>query len=180
MNGQSPQMVNGMIQANGKNGFAQPTQSIDPVLQQRILQARAAQHLAQTQQAALYQLPNGMGEQMNGDGANGAVFAEQAEIVRLAAQAGFGTNFQAFMEARNKARIMGMARMTAQQQQQQVQQQAQANGNGNSNGNGNGNGNATPQPSYGSPSIQNGQMQLKLPPHATARLNSSQAQQQRA
>jgi len=166
LNGQSPQMVNGMMLPNGKNGFPQPGQSLDPAMQQRILQARAVA-LAQ-QQAAVQQLPNGMGEQMNGDQTNGGMTAEQLELARLSQQAGFGTNIQAFVEARNKARIMNMAKMA--QQQQQLQLQGQANGNVS-------NGNGTPQPGYGSPGVSNGQLQLKFPPHAAARPGASESQQ---
>ena len=172
INGQSPLMVNGMILPTNKNGFNQLSQPLESAAQQRIIQARASA-LAQAQQAAALQLPNGMAEQTNGDQVNGSVAAEHVELARLAQQAGFGANVQAFMEARNKARILSMAKFAAVHQQQQLQQQGQANGSST-------NGNATPQPAYGSPALaSNAQMQLKFPAHAAARLGASQAAQQR-
>ena len=171
-------MVNGMIPQNGKNGFMQPGQPVDPVIQQRLLQARA-QAIAQAQQAAVHQLPSGMIEQqMNGEQANGGVTAEHLELARLAQQAGFGGNLQAFLEARSKARLLSIAKMTAAQQQQALGQQGQANGNvPNGNGTGDGNGNGTPQSPFASPAMLNGQLQLKFPAHAAARLGAAQQQQ---
>ena len=172
INGQSPLMLNGMMLPNTKNGFMQASQPLEPATQQRIIQARA-NALVHAQQAATHQLPNGMAEQANGDQANVSIAAEHAELSRLAQQSGFGANVQAFIEARNKARILSMAKFAAVQQQQQLQQQGQANGSST-------NGNATPQPAYGSPALPNAQMQLKLPAHAAARLGASQSAHQRA
>ena len=191
MNDHSPQMVNSMMIANVKNGFLPNGQQLDPA-QQRALQAKVAL-LNQTRQAAVHQLPTGMGGLMNGDQMSGVNPAEQIELLRAAQQAGFGQNVQAFLEARNKARAMTMKMSVAQQQQHQHQQQQQAQQQHlamqqfqaqqqqvqanvtSSNNNGNGNS----QQSYGSPALPAGQLQLKFPLHAAARLNASQAAQQR-
>ena len=103
--------------------------------------------------------------------------AQVLEITRLAQSAGFGNNVQAFLEARNKAKML------------QLQAQAQQNAGGGGGGGGaaaaaggqtpqnQGRGGGTPQPGYNSPS--QAQMQLKLPAHAVKRLGTqpSPAQQ---
>nr|XP_031864462.1 uncharacterized protein CI109_000376 [Kwoniella shandongensis]KAA5531534.1 hypothetical protein CI109_000376 [Kwoniella shandongensis] len=177
-NGQSPQLVNGMMLPNGKtfiqNGGAngagtpqQQVQQLDPQVQQRIMAARLA---AQAQQ----QLPQ---QPTNLDSLN----PEQlAELTRVAQQAGFGDNIQGFIDARNKATLLRMAKLAQQQQAQQVaqqqqaaaqaqaqqqQQQQQQAGNGGAPGPG--------QPGFSSPALPTGSLQLKLPPHAAARLGAA-------
>ena len=177
MNGQSPQMVHGLVQQGSKGNFVPPSgnPNMDAAMQQRFLAARA---LAAQQVAQGHMMSNGNGAVHGEDSANGLqVPAEHLEIARLAQQAGFGNNLQAYLDARNKARLLTLARNAQQQQAAQVhaQQQQQQSQNGSSQANVT-NGNGTPQPGYGSPSLSNGQLQLKLPPHAAARLGAATQQ----
>lgn len=157
---QSPQMVNGVpIPVQGQQKPFIPQQganlaNLDPAIQQRIRQMHAQQVQA-----------------------NGAAGQEEPteELARLANQAGYGTNIQGFIDARNRAMIITAAKQQQQQlqqqaaQQQQQQQQAQ---------------NGTPpvgmqpgQAGFQSPQMPNAAMQLKLPAHAAARLGAVTAAQ---
>lgn len=211
---QSPQMVNGAIPPNGKPH--------DPAMQ-RMLAARMAQNMQQQQQQQ-QQMPMGEDGQMtmqqlplqpqmqhqqqqqqqqvpqpitNGSINLAGMTPEQhLAIANLAEKAGFRDNIAGFLDARNKASMLKMARAQqeqqaqtlaaqrarSQQQQQQQQQQATpgpapapASANGSSNGNGNGNG-STPN-AKASPNLPSGQLNLKLPAHAAARLGAKSGQQ---
>jgi len=160
---QSPQMINGVpIPVQGQQKPFIPQQganlaNLDPAIQQRIRQMHAQQVQA-----------------------NGAAGQEEPteELARLAQQAGYGTNIQGFIDARNRAMIITAAKQQQQQLQQQAaqqQQQQQAQ-----------NGtppvamqmpNAGAAPGFQSPQIPNGAMQLKLPAHAAARLGAVAAAQ---
>ena len=171
----SPQMMNGMMVPPGTKGnFVLPQQGtnghhLDAQMQQRILAARAIA-AQQAQNAAQAQI-NGVTE--DGDTGSPApniqITAEHIELARLAQQAGFGNNIAGFMEARNKARLLTLAKQQA--------AQGQANGNAPSpasNGNGGGTPQSNNQGQFNSPSPA--QMQLKLPAHAAARLGAAQGQ----
>ncbi|WVQ65343.1 uncharacterized protein L199_003519 [Kwoniella botswanensis] len=160
----SPQIINGTV-PNNTNGNGKPfTNSpvvngngnvnangnvIDPVIQQRILAARAIAAQAQQQLPPQLNLENMTQDQL-------------AEISRMAQQAGYGDNVQGFVELRNKTFLLKMARMAQQQQQQQlaqVNQQQQAN-----------------QQQQQSPALPTGGLNLKLPAHAAARLGAAGGQ----
>lgn len=204
---QSPQMVNGAIPPNGKPH--------DPAMQ-RMLAARMAQNMQQQQQQQHQQMPMGEDGQIqmqqlplqpqmqhpqqqqqvpqpitNGSISLAGMTPEQHQaIATLAEKAGFRDNIAGFLDARNKASMLKMARAQQEQQaqtlaaqrarSQQQQQQQQANpvpapasANGSSNGNGNG---STPN-ANASPNLPSGQLNLKLPPHAAARLGAKSGQQ---
>lgn len=179
LNGQSPQMVNAMLQAqaqahaNGKAGNFNPQQPIDPAMQQRLLAARnfvAQQQAAAAQHAQQQQNGHGGVNGMTGSDGQGlqATNESHIELAKSAVAAGFGNNIQGFLEAKNKAKLLAMAKQASVQQAAQVAAQQQ---NGAQNGN--------PQQAGGqqgnfSPSLPSGQLQLKLPPHAAARLGAAQ------
>lgn len=207
---QSPQLANaGMLLANGKPfvpgpggapGVPMPAGAIDPQLHQQRIAAARAQMLAQ-QQAQVA----AAGQEVSLDAQTDA---QRRELFQLAQQNGFGTNIQGFLEARNRARLLSMAKLAAAQQaqlqaqQQHAQAQAQVhqvgvgqlpmqNGtNGIALANGVGvNGVAVPQQNgFPSPGMTTSQLQLKLPAHAAARLagtapptpQTAQAQAQRS
>ncbi|WVR06584.1 hypothetical protein IAU60_003616 [Kwoniella sp. DSM 27419] len=133
LNGQAAQPVNGALpngkHANGAvNGVATPGATNGPgavnmtsAMQQSLL-ARAFA----AQQQAIPNLETMPAEQLH-------------ELQRLAGQAGYGDNIQTFLEARNKAAIIRMAKLAEHQQfrqvhhqqpQAQVHAQAQAQGQG--------------------------------------------------
>ncbi|WRT68052.1 uncharacterized protein IL334_005027 [Kwoniella shivajii] len=183
MNG-SPQLVNGVVNGkgfnnspvvNGNGNISLPNgATMDPAMQQRLLAARA---MAAAQQLPLQlNLENMTPEQLS-------------ELTRSAQSSGFGENLQGFIDHKNKQALLRMARMAQQQQQQQVQaqqqqqqqqqQQAQQQQQQQSqvaaqapvqNGQ-----NAVPNGNNGnsSPALPSGGLNLKLPPHAAARLGAS-------
>lgn len=178
---QSPQLVNSVPMPQQANGQLPPGQkqflqqgNIDPQLQQRILSARAMQVAQQQVSAQAQAQMNGQMPMMGPPG--GMPDLSPEEQIKLAQQAGYGENVAGFVEARRKAQIITAARMQPPQQQQQ-NGNGTANGNGNGNGNANGGGNGGGQ--YPSPQLPSGGLQLKLPPHAAARLGASTQQPQR-
>ena len=192
----SPQMPNGMMLPNGKPIIGQNGQ-MDPNMQ-RLLAARLHQQQQQQQQQQ-HQDGSNPGPQMNSAPSIGLATVaqmspeQQQQVAQLAAKGGFGDNIGAFLEHRNKAKQLAQANklrneqqaaLAAQQQQGQGQaqgtpagnQRQASNGSNNGNGNANGNGNGTPAPesNFASPQLPSGQLNLKLPAHATKRLGNNQ------
>jgi enhancer of polycomb-like protein len=170
----------GVMLANGKPfvpgpggipGVPTPNGALDPQIQQQRMAAARAHILAQQSQ------------NQQAEVSLEAQTAEQRrELALLAQQNGFGNNIQAFIDARNRQRLISMAKLAAAQQAQAAVAGAPvpvqittpgvaANGAG--------------QPAFGgSPGLTPAQLQLKLPPHAAARLANNpptpQAQAQRS
>jgi enhancer of polycomb-like protein len=179
----SPQIMNGA--ANGKPfavgpggipGVPTPAGAVDPQLHQQRLTAARAAMLQQAQQQQ-NELENATPEQ-------------RRELAQLAQQNGFGGNVQGFIEARNRARLISFQKLAQaqatihaqtqgaqhiQMQQGQIPVPMQPINVGN-----------VVQPNgFPSPGAMASQLQLKLPPHAQARLAGTtpptpQAQAQRS
>jgi hypothetical protein len=197
MNGSPQQHANGLMLPNGKP--IMPNVPMDPNMQ-RILAARLHQQQQQQQQQqdGSNPNPNPLGNaNVNSNIASAGLTAiasmspeQQQQIAQLAHKAGFGGNIVAFLEDRNnhKVKQRGQAALAVQQAQAQAQAQGQGQGNqrqpsagsanGSTNGNGNGNGSATPapaaEPTFASPQLPSGSLNLKLPAHATKRLGNNQ------
>jgi enhancer of polycomb-like protein len=174
MHAPNPQMVNGMQngQVQQQKPFPTPPNmaNLDPAIQQRLLQARAHQ-AAQAQAQAQAQVQAAAG------GGNVGTDNSAEEIARLAQSAGF-TDVAEYVAARNRAKLLTAARQAqAQQQQYQAQQQAQQQQQQNGSPQV---ANAVAGAGFASPQLPGGGLQLKLPPHAAARLATNGQQPQRA
>jgi hypothetical protein len=180
----SPQIPAGMMLPNGKPVIG-PNGQMDPNMQ-RMLAARLHQQQQQQQHQDGSNPPQVNSAPSLGLAAVAQMTPEQQQqIAQLAAKGGFGDNIGAFLEQRNKAKQLAQANKLRNEQQaalaaQQAQAQGQATPAGNqrqaSNGSNNGNGNGTPapDPSFNSPQLPSGQLNLKLPAHATKRLGNNQ------
>ena len=180
----SPQIPAGMMLPNGKPVIG-PNGQMDPNMQ-RMLAARLHQQQQQQQHQDGSNPPQLNSAPSLGLAAVAQMTPEQQQqIAQLAAKGGFGDNIGAFLEQRNKAKQLAQANKLRNEQQaalaaQQAQAQGQATPAGNqrqaSNGSNNGNGNGTPapDPSFNSPQLPSGQLNLKLPAHATKRLGNNQ------
>jgi hypothetical protein len=182
----SPQIPAGMMLPNGKPVIG-PNGQMDPNMQ-RMLAARLHQQQQQQQHQDGSNPPQVNSAPSLGLAAVAQMTPEQQQqIAQLAAKGGFGDNIGAFLEQRNKAKQLAQAnKLRNEQQAALAAQQAQAQGqatpagnqrqasNGSNNGNGNGNGTPAPDPSFNSPQLPSGQLNLKLPAHATKRLGNNQ------
>jgi enhancer of polycomb-like protein len=196
MNG-SPQLGNGVMLPNGKPIIGANGQ-MDPTVQ-RMLVARAqlqAQQQQQQQHDASNATSSGNG---NSNGHAGPVPTydnmppeSQAQVRGMAIKGGFSDNpqaFQAFLNHRHNARLMQQTQAKQRADQAAIiaaqQAQSQPHGQGqqgtprqpSSGSNGNTNGSATPasqEATFGTPQLPSGQLNLKLPPHATKRLGNNQ------
>jgi len=181
----SPQLPAGMMLPNGKPVIG-PNGQMDPNMQ-RMLAARL--HQQQQQQQQQQHQDGSAPVQLNSAPSIGLATVasmtpeQQQQIAHLAAKGGFGENIGAFLEHRNKAKQLAQANKLRIEQQaalaaQQAQAQGQATAAGNqrqpSNGSNNGNGTPAPDPSFNSPQLPSGQLNLKLPAHATKRLGNNQ------
>lgn len=174
--GQQPQVVNGSVMLpNGKPfvpgpggapGIPTPAGALDPQIQQQRLAAARVLAAQQAQQAGDVNLDNMTAEQ-------------RRELLQLAQQNGFGTNVQAYITLKRNMNMKQLALQQAQAAAAANQVQISSPGTPTANGQN------FPSPVIPSPAMTPSQLQLKLPPHAAARLAGNtpptpQAQAQRS